>query len=110
MQQSQKTDFINQILIYLRCRISLDMSWSCHFGLKLIHMNQKYVFLFFSLIESIKGFESGCLKQGWSDNRKQTYFFALQIEGTLWHMQQQMLKFTYRIHIIHSFNDKFQLQ
>ena len=30
------------------------MSWSCQFGLKLIHMNQKYIFIFSSLIESIK--------------------------------------------------------
>ena len=50
----------------------LEMFWSCQFGLKLIHMNQKYVFLFSSLLEWIKSFGSGGFKQGRSGYRKQT--------------------------------------
>ena len=72
MLQSLKTDIIHNILIYFPWRISLDMFGSCQFGLKLIHMNQKYVFLFSSLLESIKSFGSGGFKQGRSGYRKQT--------------------------------------
>ena len=72
---------LNFNIFNLPWRICLDMFWSCQFGLKLIHMNQKYVFLFASLLGSIKSFGSGGFKQGRSGYRKQTYFFLALWEG-----------------------------
>ena len=71
-ENAGSVNIIHYILIYLPWRISSDMFWSCQFGLILIHMNQKYVFLFSSLLESIKSFGSGGFKQGRSGYRKQT--------------------------------------
>ena len=52
--------------------------------MKLIYRNQKYVFLFSSLIESVKSFGSGGFKYGRSGNRKQTqFFFGLIIKRIL---------------------------
>ena len=43
---------VRLIVIDPSCRISLNKSYSCQFGLKLIHMNQKYIFHFSSPIVS----------------------------------------------------------
>ena len=55
------------------------MFWSCQFGLKLVHMNQKYVFLISSLLESIKCFfgGGGSNRVGRVTGNKYSFFFAL---------------------------------
>ena len=59
---------------------------SCQFSLKLIHMNQKYVFLFSSLLESIKSFGSGVLNRVGRvtlTGTKHNFFLALDCSITL---------------------------
>ena len=50
MLQSLKTDVFDIPVCTMQdYPISLDMSWSCQFSLKLILMNQKCIFLYYFL-------------------------------------------------------------
>ena len=58
------------------CRISLNKSYSCQFGLQLIHMNKNFSIFLLLLCQKYSSFGvAKGLKQGRSCNRKQTYIF-----------------------------------